>query len=126
MLSIHDYNHLKLLYEQFFKMNIHIKELIKNQDWDSVDFAIQDKEALLRKIIFFEKPRLEAIKNNKELHQARLKLIELEKENIEIVKKMKEDLIGEIKQVKKAKKILNAYEPISNKTTSTFAINDDE
>ena len=53
MLSIHDYNHLKLLYEQFFKMNIHIKELIKNQDWDSVDFAIQDKEALLRKIIFF-------------------------------------------------------------------------
>ena len=122
MLSINDYNHLKLLYEQFYKMNAYIKELISNNDWDSVDFAIQDKDSLLRKIIFFEKPRINQIKGNKELHSMRLNLIELEKENIELVKKMKEDLIGEIKKVKKAKKVLNAYEPISNNTISTFEV----
>ena len=108
--------------EQFYKMNAYIKELISNNDWDSVDFAIQDKDSLLRKIIFFEKPRINQIKGNKELHSMRLNLIELEKENIELVKKMKEDLIGEIKKVKKAKKVLNAYEPISNNTISTFEV----
>ena len=126
MLSISDYNHLKLLYDQFLKMNTHIKELITNNDWESVDFAIQDKDALLRKIIFFEKPRIELIKANSELHNIRLNLIELEKQNIELVKSMKEKLFNEIKTVKKTKKVLNAYEPSSNLSASTFEINDIE
>ena len=107
MLTINDYNHLKLLYDQFFKMNAHIKELITNNDWENVDFAIQDKDALLRKIIFFEKPRIDLIKANDELHSIRLNLIELEKENIELVKSMREKLLDEIKSVKKTKKVLN-------------------
>ena len=124
MLTINDYNHLKLLYDEFFKMNAHIKELISNNDWENVDFAIQDKDVLLRKIIFFEKPRIDLIKANKELHSTRLHLIELEKENIELVKTMRENLLNELKTVKKSKKVLNAYEPSSKETVSTFEVND--
>jgi len=64
MLSINDYNYLKLLYDKFFKSNAHIRALIKADDWDSVDIAVQEKESLIRQIIFFEKTRLEDIKAN--------------------------------------------------------------
>lgn len=124
MLRINDYNHLKLLYEKFSKMNAYIKDLINKGDWDGVDFAVQDKNSLLRQIILFEKPHIKEIKTNEELNALRLHLIELEKENIELVKEMKEKLLSQIGSVKKAKRILNAYEPVDT-TVSTFEISDD-
>ena len=126
MLSFNDFNHLKLLYEQFFKSNAHIKTLIENGDWDSVDIAIQEKENIIRQIIFFEKPRLEQVKNNKDLMTLRNQLVELEKQNIELVKAKKQELLGEFVNVKKAKKVLNAYEPITNSSVSTFEVSHEE
>ena len=123
MLSINDYNHLKLLYDKFFKSNAHIKSLIEADDWDSVDIAIQEKEAIMRQIIFFEKARLNEVKANKELMSLRNKLVELEKENIELVKKIKEDFFNQLLNIKKAKKVLNAYEPSTNNIVSTFEVN---
>ncbi len=122
MLSVTDYNHLKLLYDRFLKMNQHIKELIQEARFDDVDIAIQEKEGLLRQIIFFEKPRLNEIKENSELNKQRLNLIELEKENIEIIKSMKEELCKEISGVKKTKKIMSAYEPSVSQSSSTIDI----
>jgi len=124
MLSLNDYNHLKLLYDKFFKSNAHIKALIQADDWDSVDIAVQEKESLIRQIIFFEKTRLEDIKANKELMGLRNKLVELEKENIELVKKIKEEFFHKLMSIKKAKKVLNTYEPITNNTVSTFEVKD--
>lgn len=126
MLSINDYNHLKLLYDNFFKFNQHINALIQGNDWDSVDIAIQEKDKLIRQILFFEKPRVEEIKNNKELLALRKKLIELEKENIVLVKSLKEKMVSEISNVKKAKKVLNTYEPTTNDIVSTFNISDED
>ena len=123
MLSINDYNHLKLLYDRFFKSNAHIKSLIEADDWDSVDIAIQEKEGIIRQIIFFEKARLEEVKANKELMSLRNKLVELEKENIELVKKIKEDFFNQLLSIKKAKKVLNTYEPSTNDIVSTFEVN---
>lgn len=125
MLSINDSSHLKLLYEQFFKMNAHIKKLILDADWESVDFAIQDKEALLKKILNFEKPRIKEIKEDPELCKFRLELIELEKENIELVKSLRGEILKEMSNVKKARKILNAYEPSTNNAISTFEVGDE-
>ena len=122
MLSINDYNHLKLLYDKFFKSNAHIKALIKADDWDSVDIAVQEKESLIRQIIFFEKARLKEIKANKELMSLRNKLVELEKENIELVKSIKEDFFKQISDIKKTKKVLSAYEPSLNSGFSTFEV----
>ena len=124
MLSLTDYNHLKLLYDKFFKSNAHIKELILADDWDSVDIAIQEKESLIRQIIFFEKARLEEVKANKELMTLRKQLVQLEKDNIELVKSIKEDFFKQLSNIKKAKKVLNAYEPTANHTVTTFEIND--
>ena len=123
MLSINDYNHLKLLYDKFFKSNAHIKKLIEADDWDSVDIAIQEKETIIRQIIFFEKARLDEVKSNKELMSLRNKLVELEKENIELVKKIKEDFFNQLLNIKKAKKVLNTYEPSTNDVVSTFEVN---
>jgi len=125
MLSVNDYNHLKLLYDNFFKFNAHISDLIKQGDWDSVDIAVQEKENIIRQIIFFEKPRIEQIKTNKEIMTYRNKLVELEKANIELVKTAKQQLISELTVVKKAKKVLNTYEPMSNSAISTFEISDE-
>ena len=126
MLSINDYNHLKLLYDNFFKFNKHIRTLIEEEDWDSADIAIQEKDNLIKQILFFEKPRLNEIKENKELLNLRLQLIEYEKENIVLIASMKEKLASEITTINKAKKILNAYEPTTTNTVSTFEIKEDE
>ena len=126
MLSVNDYNHLKLLYDNFFKSNAHIKSLIEADDWDSVDIAIQEKENIIRQIIFFEKPRLEQVKNNKELMTLRNKLVELEKSNIVLVNSKKEALFKSLIDVKKAKKVLNTYEPASNVSITTIDIVDIE
>ena len=125
MLSIADYSHLKLLYDKFFKSNAYVRSLIEADDWDSVDIAIQEKEALIRQIIFFEKPRLKEIKDNKELMSLRNRLVELEKQNIELVKSIKEDFFNKLTNIKKAKKILNTYEPTTLNTVSTFDIKDE-
>lgn len=125
MLSVNDYNHIKLLYDKFFKSNAHIKSLIEADDWDSVDIAVQEKDALIRQIIFFEKPRLEIIKANKELMNLRNKLVELEKANIELVKSARQKLIANLTSIKKAKKIINAYEPMLNDSVSTFEVSDE-
>lgn len=122
MLSINDYNHLKLLYDKFFKSNAHVRALIEADDWDSVDIAIQEKEAIIRQIIFFEKARLNEVKANKELMSLRNKLVELEKENIELVKKIKEDFFNQLLSIKKAKRVLNTYEPSTNDIVSTFEV----
>ena len=126
MLSVSDYHHLTLLYEKFFESNSHVKELILADDWDSVEVAVKEKEDLIRQIIFFEKPRVQLIKNNYELMEKRKKLVELEKKNIELVKLKKKDMLAEISNVSKAKKVLNAYEPQVNKVSSTFDIKDEE
>ena len=41
MLSINDYNHLKLLYEQFVNLNAQIKNSIQKEDSESVQNAIK-------------------------------------------------------------------------------------
>ena len=126
MLSVNDYNHLKLLYDKFFKSNAHITGLINADDWDSVDIAIQEKEAIIRQIIFFEKPRLEQVKNNSELMTLRNKLVELEKSNIELVKEKKQELVKNLVSVKKAKKVLNTYEPSTIDAISTFEFKEED
>lgn len=122
MLSINDYNHIKLLYEQLEKLNFRIKELITSEDWDSINFALQDKNTLINKIVRFESSRLAEIKENTLLNEARTKLYELEKQNLELVKKIRSDALAEIKNVKKAKKVLNTYEPITAEAKSTIEI----
>ena len=49
-------------------------------------------------------------------------LIQLEADNIELVKSLKQSILKEISNVKLAKKILNTYEPVSNKVISTFEV----
>lgn len=122
MLSIDDYKHLKLLYSRFEAMNLHLKKLIIQNDWDSVEVAVKQKDDLLRQIIFFEKPRVAEIKENHELYQKKLQIIELEKENISLVIEMKQKLKQEILNASKAKRILNTYEPNSNIAKSTIEL----
>lgn len=126
MLSLNDFNHIKLLYEQLLKMNTYIKDLINAKDWDSIGFAVRDKEILMDKILKFEKTRTQDIKENEELNETRTRLFNLEKANLELIKKMKEEALEELKGVKKTKKVINAYEPALNRVVSTFEIDTDD
>ena len=126
MLTPADYSQLKLLYENFMKHNALIKELITQERFDDVDVAVQEKEGILRQIIFFEKSRINEIKENPELNKMRLNLIELEKENIELIKSMKENLAKELIDIKKTKNLHNAYEPSLVETVSTVDIKQED
>ncbi len=126
MLSVNDYNHIKLLYEQLLKLNANVKELILAKDWDGLSFVVRDKEALTDKIVRFEKPRVQDIKDNDVLNKTRIKLYELEKENLELVKKIREDMLLEFRNVKKARKVLGAYEPTVGQAISTFEVKSDD
>ena len=126
MLSIHDYNHLKLLYDEFLKKNLYIRDIINQGNWDDIETAVKENEALMRQIIFFEKPRLSEIKDNDELNKKRLKLIELEKANIALIVEKRQQLEQELKKTKKTKKILNTYEPASRNVKSTFVLKQDD
>ncbi len=109
------------LYEEYLLGTSHARPCIAKA---LVDIAIQEKESLIRQIIFFEKARLEEVKANKELMTLRKKLVELEKGNIELVKRVKENFFKELSNIKKAKKIINTYEPITNIVVSTFEMTD--
>ena len=124
MLSISDYNQLKLLYENYIKFSILIKQLAADDDWESIENTINDKNAYLRKIIFFEKSRIDDIKENDELLKLRNQIIEMEKENIVFINQLKDDLTKEIGSVKQTKKIYNAYIPLGQDSISTFEVAD--
>ena len=126
MLSITEYNYIKLLYDKFLKTNKYINELMLNNEWDSVDFAVKDKDTLIKQIMQFEKVHLQNIKENKELLKIRLNLIDLEKRNIELLKTMQEELKKEFSSVNKSKKVLHTYEPMLSAGFSTINISDDE
>ena len=126
MLSSNDISHLKLLYERYHKMNLEIRELLKSNDFDGIEYVISNKENLLKQIMQFEKPRLSEIKVNPELVQMRLDVASFDKSNIELLKTLKIHLEKEVSTVKKTKKLLQTYEPIAKKRISTFEIDDDE
>ena len=126
MLSGNDVSHLKLLYEKYHKMNLQIRELLKTNDFDSIEYVISNKEILLKQIMLFEKPRLENIKQNDELLKIRQDVAVFEKSNIELLKTLKIHLEKEVGSVKKAKKVLHAYEPVAQKRISTFEIEADD
>ncbi|MBQ2983225.1 MAG: hypothetical protein IJD57_00305 [Candidatus Gastranaerophilales bacterium] len=126
MLSENDISHLKLLYEKYHKMNLQIRELLKSNDFDSIEYVISNKENLLKQIMLFEKPRLDEIKQNDELVKVRKDVATFEKSNIELLKTLKIHLEKEVGTVRKAKKLLHTYEPIAQKRVSTFEIDADD
>jgi len=125
MLTPNDYSHLKLLYDRFEKMNASIKNFAELRDWTSIENLIPIKEDLMRQIIFFEKPRLNFIKENDELNKLRIHLIELEKENIKLIKTIQTETKSELISIKKAKNLINTYEPETKNSVSTFQIIED-
>jgi len=126
MLSINNYNHLKLLYEQFISLNNKIKELIQKEDSESVQNAVREKDTLIKRILQAERAHIEEIKENKELFELRKKIVELEKENLELAIEFKSKLSKELNKLSKARKVLNAYEPTANKEITTIDIKSED
>lgn len=124
MLSISDYNQLKILYANYKKFSELIKQLAEKDDWDAIENAIGEKDAFLRKIIFFEKPRIKDIRDNDEILALRNEIVELEKENIVFINNLKMALSSELAGVKQTKKLYSAYSPLGKDAISTFQIND--
>ena len=125
MLTPSDFQQLKLLYDRFAKMNAQINSLINLREFDELDDVVQKKDKLLKQIIFFEKSRIKDIKENSELDKIRINLIELEKQNIQLIKQLKEDMTKEFSDIKKSKKIISAYEPSLSEGVSTIDIKDE-
>lgn len=126
MLSQNNYDHIQLLYNRFFEFNLHIKKLIEEENWDEIAQSVSNREKLLKEIVSFEKSNQDEIKLHSNLVEFKRKLIDLEKENIELIKRFQLSTVKDLIKVKQTKKILNAYEPQSNNTISTIEINSED
>lgn len=126
MLSVTEYNYIKLLYDKYKKSNEYIKGLMEKDEWDSVEYAVSDKNELIKQIMQFEKVHKENIKLNPELTKLRNQLVAMEKSNIELLKTLKEQAQNEFDSVSKAKKVLNKYEPEASDGISTIDITDED
>ncbi len=91
MLSVNDYLQLKKLYSDFFEISDYIKLTADEMRWDDLCLAIEQKNSAFRRIIFFEKSRINEIKDNPELIKIRQQLLQKEKDNIEFVKRIKKE-----------------------------------
>lgn len=120
MLSSNDKSHIKTLYDQYNDMLNYIKTLVDEGNWDALPNSLNDKEKLIKKIMNFEKPRVEDIKQVEYLFAKRKELIQKEIDLIEYIKQVKNTTISDLSGIKKAKKVLNAYEPSTLHTVSTF------
>lgn len=126
MLDTNNSNHLNLLYEQLINFNNEIKNAILKADMDTLENSTRNKQALIDKILAFEKPYIEDIKKDQYLYSKRLKIAQMEQENINLLGSIKEELRAKILSVSKTKRIFSAYEPSINNVQSTFEIQDDE
>lgn len=126
MLDTNNSNHLNLLYEQLINFNNEIKNAILKADMDTLENSTRNKQILIDKILAFEKPYIEDIKKDQYLYSKRLKIAQMEEENINLLGSIKEELRAKILSVSKTKRIFSAYEPSINNVQSTFEIQDDE
>lgn len=126
MLQSEDIEYLKMLYNELLNLNAQIKISAEKRDFETIQTQIADKDKLIDKIISFETPRKEDIKDDFALINLRNKVVEAEKENIKYLNSVKDDTQKEMSSISKTKKIYNAYEPAVNDVQSTVDIQDIE
>ena len=126
MLQSEDIEYLKMLYNELLDLNAQIKISAEKRDFETIQTQIADKDKLIDKIISFETPRKEDIKDDFALINLRNKVVEAEKENIKYINSVKDDTQKEMSSINKTKKIYNAYEPAINDVQSTIDIQDVE
>ena len=126
MLQSEDIEYLKMLYNELLNLNAQIKISAEKRDFETIQTQIADKDKLIDKIISFETPRKEDIKDDFALINLRNKVVEAEKENIKYINSVKDDTQKEMSSISKTKKIYNAYEPAINDVQSTIDIQDVE
>lgn len=126
LLNQNDREYIKLLYDNFLKINLYIKDAIKKRDIETINYIFGKKNQLIKQITSFEKIHQKEIKEDKELYSIKLDLIKKEKENISLLEKIKKEAQDEFDKIKKTKKLYQAYEPALNETRSTVDIKDEE
>ena len=126
MLQSEDIEYLKMLYNELLNLNAQIRISAEKRDFETIQTQIADKDKLIDKIISFETPRKEDIKDDFALINLRNKVVEAEKENIKYINSVKDDTQKEMSSINKTKKIYNAYEPAINDVQSTIDIQDVE
>ena len=126
LLNQNDREYIKLLYDNFLKINLYIKDAIKKHDIETINYIFGKKNQLIKQITSFEKIHQKEIKEDKELYSIKLDLIKKEKENISLLEKIKKEAQDEFDKIKKTKKLYQAYEPALGETRSTVDIKDEE
>ena len=104
-----NFNHLMLLYDRAYKLCLQIKELIENNKIEDLAEAINIKGEVFKNILSFEKTFSGTQDEEEKRLEFRGKIEALEKANIELLARKKEDLRLELNKVSKGKKLVQAY-----------------
>lgn len=103
------FDQLKILYSQLFNIADEIKPLVEKGEFNETISRLEYKDDLMRKFLTARKTMELAPEEQAEAEELEKKLIEKEQNNINFLKKIKDEAGSELKKTRKNLKLNAAY-----------------
>ena len=104
------FEHLEILYKQILKISLNIKNLVVNDDFDSIVFEESRKSQLISKVAFLKKQVNLDDDERIVIEKIREKILAQEDENLTQLSNLREDVLQKIKAISAKEKVMNKYE----------------
>ncbi len=104
-----NYQKLKELYSNLYKLSQKIEEFIQKEDLNEIMSVLKVKDNLIAKINELVKKVPKELFESEEMVQLTLPIRKLELENIKRIEELKDKVQSELSQLKNKARLLNAY-----------------
>ena len=104
-----NYQKLKELYSNLYKLSQKVEEFIQKEDLNEIMSVLKVKDNLIAKINELVKKVPKELFESEEMVQLTLPIRKLELENIKRIEELKDKVQSELSQLKNKARLLNAY-----------------
>ena len=104
------FEQFKILYNQILKASLEIKNLITEENFDSIVFKEKHKSQLISKCAFLKKQIQFTEEEEEIIEEIKQKILVQEDENLNKLSNLRVDILSEIKRITAQEKIVNKYE----------------
>lgn len=111
---------LELLYNQFFNLADEIKQMIEEEDYSEAIIKLDYKDKLMKKLSVTQKTVIFSEEEKARLHQIEQKLQEKERENINYINKLRNEMGQKLKSTNSRVKMNSAYDMYSKKSSGVI------
>ena len=103
------FHQLELLYNQFSKLADEIEFMVDNEEYNEVISRLQYKDSLIKQFKLVKKTVILDEETTAKMLLMEEELVKREKQNIEKLTKLRDDVACELSKTKKSVKLNNAY-----------------